>query len=363
MYLYFKDHRKNCPAAVLFYIFFQLYNLLMGILDQYKVIDIFSDDHFLVRNEVSGALCYLKILTHYEIPVYEYLRTHSDPHVVKIHDYAEIEGKLYVYEEYLTGETMHDLLLKGVLTEEKKKDMILQICDGLKFLHSAFSPIIHRDLKPENIIVTSEGKVKIIDYDIAKFYKSGKDRDTTLLGSFDYAAPEQYGFSQSDPRTDIFALGKIIEQISSDPAMLKVAGKATQIDPDNRYKSIDDMKYDILHPKKELWPPPGFRRKKPLHMIVAIFYLLTAAFFIIGVQVTNADWSLGKRIFYLVELLIFFFLHADIFGSWTGLFDKIPFRKKNKVTYIIIGIILSVLAIVLVRVINQAVGGLGVFDR
>ena len=327
----------------------------MGIIECYRVMEKFSDDHYLTRNEVTGNVCYLKILTHYEIPVFEYLRRYSNPHVVKICDYEVRDGRLYVYEEYVQGETLHDLMLKNALPEEKKKDILLQICDGLKFLHSAFRPIIHRDLKPENIVITTDGIAKIIDYDIAKVYKTGQDRDTTLLGTYDYAAPEQYGFSQSDPRTDIFALGKIIEEITNDPDLLKVAKKATQIDPENRYQKIDDMKYDILHPKPTLWPPPGFRRKKPGHMIVSISYWLVASFFIFGVQIRDSDWPLIKRLFYFVELVIFFFLHADIFGSWTGFFDKIPFpfRKKNKTLFIIFGIILSILVAVLTRVINH----------
>lgn len=327
----------------------------MGIIECYRVMEKFSDDHYLTRNEVTGNVCYLKILTHYEIPVFEYLRRYSNPHVVKICDYEVRDGRLYVYEEYVQGETLHDLMLKNALPEEKKKDILLQICDGLKFLHSAFRPIIHRDLKPENIVITTDGIAKIIDYDIAKVYKTGQDRDTTLLGTYDYAAPEQYGFSQSDPRTDIFALGKIIEEITNDPDLLKVAKKATQIDPENRYQKIDDMKYDILHPKPTLWPPPGFRRKKPVHMIVSISYWLVALFFIFGVQFTDSDWPLIKRLFYFVELVIFFFLHADIFGSWTGFFDKIPFpfRKKSKTLFIIFGIILSILVAVLTRVVNH----------
>ena len=326
----------------------------MGIIECYKVMEKFSDDHYLVRNEVNGNVCYLKILSHYEIPVFEYLRRRENPHVVKICDYEQRDGRLYVYEEYVRGDTLHDLLLKDALTEEKKKDILVQICDGLKFLHSAFRPIIHRDLKPENIVITADGIAKIIDYDIAKVYKSGQDRDTTLLGTYDYAAPEQYGFSQSDPRTDIFALGKIIEEITNDSDLLRVAKKATQIDPENRYQKIDDMKYDILYPKSRLWPPPGFRRKNPGHMIVSIIYWLTSLYFIFGVQFRSPDWPWQKRVFYFVELVIFFFLHADIFGSWTGFFDKIPFpfRKKNNTLFIILGIVLSILVAILTGVVN-----------
>ena len=345
----------NCiPHINLFANEVRMYNPNMGIIERYRIMEKFSDEHYLTRDEVTGNVCYLKILSNYEIPVFEYLRRNSNPHVVRICDYEERDGKLYAYEEYVTGETLEDLISAGSLTEDKKKDIILQICDGLKFLHSAYRPIIHRDLKPANIIVTNDGIAKIIDYDIAKTYKYGMNRDTTLLGTFEYAAPEQYGFSQSDPRTDIFALGKIIEEICKDRRMLEVAKKATQIDPKNRYKKISDMKYDIEHQGK-LWPPPGFRRKKVWHMLIALAYWALAIYVIVAFSSRFDDWPLKKHIFYRIELILYFTINVDIFFSWTGIFDRFPFpfRKKNKAIYILLGIVLAIALVVTVNIINH----------
>ena len=328
----------------------------MGIIERYKVMEKFSDEHYLVRDEVSGAVCYLKILKHYEIPVFEYLRRFKNEHVVHVCEYEERDGRLYVFEEYINGETFHDLLLKNVLSEEKKRDILVQICDGLHFLHIASRPIIHRDLKPQNIIITNDGIAKIIDYDIAKVYKQGQDRDTTLLGTYDYAAPEQYGFSQSDPRTDIFALGKIIEQITKDPNLLNIAKKATRIDPDKRYSNVDDIKYEILHQKPTLWPPPGFRRKKWWHMMIAISYWCIAAFFIIGISVRSIDeWPLKKHIFYGIENCLTFAIPVDIFFGWTGFFERhiFSFRKKHPAIFILTGIAMIIIQVMLIRFINQ----------
>ncbi|MBO7453364.1 MAG: serine/threonine protein kinase [Clostridiales bacterium] len=328
----------------------------MGIIERYKVMEKFSDEHYLVRDEASGVVCYLKILDHYEIPVFEYLRRFKNEHVVRICDYEERDGRLYVFEEYISGETFHDLLLKNVLSEEKKRDILVQICDGLHFLHIASRPIIHRDLKPQNIIITNDGIAKIIDYDIAKVYKRGQDRDTTLLGTYDYAAPEQYGFSQSDPRTDIYALGKIIEQITNEPNLLNIAKKATQMDPKNRYKNIDEMKYALLHPKPTLWPPPGFRRRVWWHILIAILYWCIAAYFIIGLAVRNFDdWTLKKQIFYDIENCITFAIPVDIFFGWTGFFERhiFSFRKKNTAVFIITGIVMIIIQIILINIINH----------
>ena len=72
-----------------------------------------------------------------------------------------------------------------------------KLCDVLKSLHTLTPPIIHRDLKLSNIILTSENLVYIVDFDTARYYESGQEQDTELLGTKEYAPPEQYGFGQS----------------------------------------------------------------------------------------------------------------------------------------------------------------------
>ena len=289
----------------------------------------------------------------------------NNKHVVKVLDYYQQGDSLYVYEEYISGDTLDDHLRKKRLTETEKRDIIIQICDGLQALHSAPSPIIHRDLKPANIMITGDGIVKIVDYDIAKIYKYGQSRDTTLLGTFEYAAPEQYGFSQSDPRTDIYALGKIIEEMTTDKQLRRIAQKATKMDPKDRYKSIKEMRHEVESlGKHKLFPIPGFRRGKVGHMIVSILYWITALFFTFGSLIRNDDWPLIKYVFYGVELSIYFLLIADIFGSWTGFFDRFPFpfRRNNKALFIILGIVLFIVLTIIVRLANELMGTL-VFDN
>jgi len=117
---------------------------------------------------------------------------------------------------YLEGETLEDyqnraankrLMLSEVFT------IGLQLCDILEYLHSHQPPIIFRDLKPANIILSSEKKVYVIDFGIARFFKPGKPKDTIALGSPGYAAPEQYGRAQTTPRADIYSLGAILHQM------------------------------------------------------------------------------------------------------------------------------------------------------
>ena len=88
----------------------------------------------------------------------------------------------------------------------------MQLCDALSYLHSQNPPIIYRDMKPANVMLKPEGNIKIIDFGIAREYKEQNLADTTVLGTKGYAPPEQYS-GQTDPRSDIFALGMTMHHL------------------------------------------------------------------------------------------------------------------------------------------------------
>ena len=89
---------------------------------------------------------------------------------------------------------------KEFLTEEEARKILLQLYDGLKELHE--QNIIHRDIKPSNLIFQG-GLIRLIDFDAARIFKSGKEADTKLLGTRGYAPPEQYGSNQTDIAADV----------------------------------------------------------------------------------------------------------------------------------------------------------------
>lgn len=89
---------------------------------------------------------------------------------------------------------------------EKAVDYIEQLCAVVRVLHEQKPIIIHRDIKPSNVMLSADGVIKLIDFDASKDFTPDEKRDTELIGTFNYAAPEQYGFASSDPRTDIYIL-------------------------------------------------------------------------------------------------------------------------------------------------------------
>lgn len=124
-----------------------------------------------------------------------------------------IEGsRQYVVMEHIRGENLHRILKEREtpMTFQEVFPILQQLTGILEYLHSRRPPVIFRDLKPSNIMLTEDGRVKLIDFGIARLFSPEKTRDTFVMGTPGFSAPEQYGIGQSDPRTDIYALGVTI---------------------------------------------------------------------------------------------------------------------------------------------------------
>ena len=197
----------------------------------------------IIFDETSGRVLLKKTLDTYNIEVYRWLKDNRSIHIPFIHSFREEKGKLIVLEEYIQGDPLDKLLSEGSPDRKERIRIILELCDALIFLHSAPIPIIHRDIKASNIMLSTDGIVKLIDYDAAKIFHAGKRTDTTLIGTVGAAAPEQYGFAQSDARTDIYSLGVLIRELFPNEARYAgIVNKATQMEPGLRFQNAGEMK-------------------------------------------------------------------------------------------------------------------------
>ena len=192
----------------------------------------------------------------------------SHPNLPKIREYFQYQGKYYLAMEYLQGSDLGKILeQKGSLPELEVADLGLQMTTVLYYLHCQKpTPIIFRDVKPSNIILCN-GKIKLIDFGIARLFKPGKRGDTMRIGSPGYAPPEQYQ-GQTDLRSDIYALGITLHQcltgqdptLSSNPFIVTpvlslnpqvspdlaaIIQKAIELIPEKRYQSMLEMKEDL----------------------------------------------------------------------------------------------------------------------
>ena len=170
------------------------------------------DDILLVRNMLDDKLYVKKILSTYDISVYEYLVEHPVFHMPRIVGVYESDNNLIVLEEYIEGRTLYDILKKGPIDPVKAVYIAKMISSISKELHQLNKPIIHRDIKPSNIIIDSKGEVYLLDMNVAKWIKENEIEDTHFFGTQYYAAPEQrgYGFTASSEKSDIYAIGMLL---------------------------------------------------------------------------------------------------------------------------------------------------------
>lgn len=206
----------------------------------------------LVRHVETGQIYVRKKLSLENREIYRLLQTQQVSGIPRIHLLVETEQELIIIEEYISGLSLDAYLQKeGVLNEKDAIYVMLQLCHTLQALHSFQPPLIHRDIKPSNVILTADMRAILIDFDAAKTYSEQKQRDTVLLGTVDHAAPEQYGFRQSDARTDIYGLGIMMNVMltGKHPVNEMAAGKmgniiekCIMVNPNKRYKNVMEVK-------------------------------------------------------------------------------------------------------------------------
>ena len=194
----------------------------------------------------------------------------------RVISYQEIDGTGYLLRQYIEGMNLTEYVeRRSILTSNEIYDIMHILCSKISTLHKLDPPVIHRDIKPENIIIRAKNgrilDVYIIDYGTARMYDETKEHDTVFVGTRQTAAPEQYGFSQTDERTDIYGLGKVLCYMLSgdfDPGRLKYApqgmlrymqisyaeyhsmcaavSKSTNLDPTKRYSSVKQFQNACL---------------------------------------------------------------------------------------------------------------------
>lgn len=212
------------------------------------------------------------------------------PSLPRIVDIIDNGITIFVVMDYIEGESLDKILNEyGAQSEEMVITWAKQLCDALSYLHSQKPPIIYRDMKPANVMLKPEGNIKIIDFGIAREYKEQNLADTTVLGTKGYAPPEQYS-GQTDPRSDIFALGMTMHHLLTgvDPrngeayapvrqwnpelseGIEAIIDKCVQPAAENRYQSCADLLYDLEHPELIT---KGFKKMQKRRLL---FFIISA---------------------------------------------------------------------------------------
>ena len=163
---------------------------------------------------------------------------------------AEEDDTTWVVEEYVSGNTLSAEIEVGRrFSPAEVKNIMLQLLDGMTAFHQA--GIIHRDIKPSNIILQGERQARLLDFGVAREMHRENSPDTRAFGTSGYAPPEQYGFGQTDARSDIHALGVTMKELLGEGYhgwLTSVLDKCTALDPKDRYQSADELKVALLRP-------------------------------------------------------------------------------------------------------------------
>src|SRR5579885_462690 len=140
------------------------------------------------------------------------------PNLPHIYDHFREAGRWYLVMDFIEGQTLEAILEQTPANRLPVNDVLkigLQLANVLDYLHTTQPPIIFRDLKPANVMLTATGHVYLIDFGIARLFNPGQAKDTLIIGTPGYLAPEGYGKAQTTPRSDIYSLGATLHQLLS----------------------------------------------------------------------------------------------------------------------------------------------------
>ncbi|MCL2653363.1 MAG: protein kinase [Propionibacteriaceae bacterium] len=193
----------------------------------------------------------------------ELLRHLNHPGIPKVYRSCVELGSSFIAREFFPGDPLDRVVRHHTLSPAETTVVARQIAEILTYLHSQNPPVVHRDLKPANIIQCDDGTIALTDFGIARTVKDDADTDTRLLGTLGYAPPEQFGYAQSTPQTDIYALGVVMLFLLTgstdrtdlatkvtDPHLRGIIAKCLEFDPRARFQSADEVLKRLKHDDK-----------------------------------------------------------------------------------------------------------------
>jgi eukaryotic-like serine/threonine-protein kinase len=204
----------------------------------------------------------------------------NHPYICTLHDV----GPNYLVMELIQGETLAARLKRGSLPMEQATQHGIQIAEALAAAHAA--GIIHRDLKPANVMLTKSG-VKVLDFGLAKSTADpAASTEGALMGTPAYMAPEQFEGRIADARTDIYALGLILREMlagkredlpeTTPPALVRLVKRCLQNDPDERWQSVRDLKWELESAAAAPALAPAPSRSTPYVLVLGLVVVLAA---------------------------------------------------------------------------------------
>ncbi len=241
-------------------------------------------DTLLVRQRDSGkkivAKCYTRSSPQYDMEELTQLSTAENKAIPQyIGEYKNEEYRC-VLREYIEGTSLDKYIDTKSLSQDDLAELAIGLADAMKVLHDGEPAIIHRDIKPENIIIKEDGTIALIDLGISRIFKKDKDADTVFCGTEKFAPPEQYGFMQTDIRSDIYSFGIVLSWLLTGKAkpmqkpitkLERVAAKCCEFSPDKRYRDDRALLRDLHRATSQ------YRQRMRKRMYAVSFFCLLIA--------------------------------------------------------------------------------------
>lgn len=197
------------------------------------------------------------------VEVFSRLSSAADKHLPRVVETYDLPDQVVIVREYVYGASLASCVAEaGRMGETAAAHVAADVCDAVTTLHE--QGIVHRDVSPRNVILSPRGAV-LIDLGIARTYVEGAPRDTTRLGTWGFASPEQYGFAQTDGRSDVYSigclLGYMLTGVTPDaegyaaaladsavvrPELRRIVEKACSFEPSERYQSAGALRAVVL---------------------------------------------------------------------------------------------------------------------
>ena len=322
----------------------------------------------LVRELDKRNIYIKKELKTYNKTIWEKLKQLDIEGIPHIYSIEENEDGLEIIEEYLACQTLSDILDEHTFSNLEAYQIIRQLCIILDVLHQQDPQIIHRDIKPENIFYDGK-QIYLFDFDIARNYIENQKRDTTVLGSQGYAAPEQFGFYQTDIRSDIYSLGvlyhvlltnKLPRDYDLQGIEKRIIDKMIAIDPQARYQDVKEIIKDLdqlfhIEKKKEKKIKhskalPGFRSGKIWKMVVASIGYLLFIWILIGFKIENQPTSQYQYFVYRLILIAWFTITLLFSINYLSVRDYLPYYKNHGIVVKVLTTIISWLILLVISI-------------
>ncbi len=224
-----------------------------NISDEYEVISCIKSGEFSSAYVLYDKMCQRKVfmkigntdVIENEARMLAHLEVNGVPEVYRCFGSGD---RSYLIRQYINGKTLREHInASGAFPVRKALEICISVCEILSELHKKNPPVIHRDIKSDNIIITPEGEVFIVDFGIAREYDGNAERDTQVMGTPVTAPPEQFGYRQTDQRSDVYSVGVLLNELVTGSTKIAlsemprrpaaVVNRCTQFEPAKRFES------------------------------------------------------------------------------------------------------------------------------